>query len=88
MFHKYGGANIAATKYMSHFSMFVPKKSTVKLANVNRVHANGVGDILYLFTNCRIIYPVGTVYYCPVHSSNIVSSGALKFYIGFQKVTF
>ena len=33
------------------------------------------------------IYPFGTVYYFPGHPSNTISSGALKFYIGFKKVT-
>ena len=27
------------------------------------------------------------VYYCTVHSSNKISSGSLKLYVGFQKVT-
>ena len=33
LFHKDGGANVAVTNCMSHFSMFVPTKATVKLAN-------------------------------------------------------
>ena len=33
LFHKDGGANVAVTDCMSHFSMFVPTKYTVKLAN-------------------------------------------------------
>ena len=33
------------------------------------------------------MYPVGPVYYCPGHPSNTISSGALKFYIGFKTVT-
>ena len=67
--------------------MFVPTKATVKLANGNTGHAQGIGIILYCFTNCLIIYPAGTVYYCTGHPSNTISSGALKFYIGFKKVT-
>ena len=67
--------------------MFVPTKDTVKLANGNTGHAQGIGSILCRFTNCSIIYPVGPVYYCPDHPSNTISSGALKFYIGFKKVT-
>ena len=39
------------------------------------------------FPNFSIIYPVGPVYYCPGQPSNTISSGALKFYIGFKKVT-
>ena len=50
-------------------------------------HAQGIGIILCRFTNCSIIYPVGPVYYCPGQTSNTISSGALKFYIGFKKVT-
>ena len=88
LFHKYGGANVAVTNCMSHFSMFVPTNATVKLANGNMGHAQGIGIILCCFTNCSIIHPVGTVYYCPGHPSNTISSGALKFYIGFKKVTY
>ena len=33
------------------------------------------------------IYPVGPVYYCPGHPSDTISSDALKFYVGFLKVT-
>ena len=43
--------------------------------------------MLCRFPNCSIIYPVGLVYYCPGHSSSTISSGALKFYAGFQKVS-
>ena len=67
--------------------MFVPTKATVKLANGNTGHAQGIGIILCRFTNFSIIYPVGPVYYCPGHPSNTISSGALKFYIGLKKVT-
>ena len=87
LFHKYGGANVAVTDCMSHFYMFVPTKVTVKLANGNTGHAQGIGIILCRFPNCSIIYPVGPVYYCPGHPSNTISSESLKFYIGFKKVT-
>ena len=87
LFHKDGGANVAVKNCMSHFSMFVPAKVSVKLDNGNTVHAQGIGIILCCFLNCLIIYPVGTVYYCPSHPSNTISSGALNFYIGFKKVT-
>ena len=66
---------------MSHFSMFVPTKATVKLANVNTGHAQVVGIILCCFPNCPIIYTVGTVYYFPGHPSNTISSVALNFYL-------
>ena len=87
LFHKYGGANVAVEKFMSHYSMSLPTKATVKLANGNTGHAQGIGIILCRFPNCSIIYPVLPVYYCPGHPSNAISSGALNFYIGFKKVT-
>ena len=40
---------------MSHFSMFVPTKTTVKLANGNRVHAQGIVIIVCRFPKCSII---------------------------------
>ena len=83
LFHEDGGANFAVTNCMSHFSMFVLTKATVKLDNGNTGHAQGIGIILCRFPNCSIIYPVGPVYYCPDYPSNTISSGALKFYIGF-----
>ena len=86
LFHKYGGGNVAVTNCMSHFSMFVPTKVTVKLANVNTVHDQIIGIILCHFPNCSIIYPVVPVYYYPGHPYNTISSGSLKFYAGFQKV--
>ena len=72
---------------MSHFSMFVPTKATVKLANGNTGHAQGIRIILCRFPICSIIHPVGPVYYCLGHPSNTISSGALNFYVGFKKVT-
>ena len=83
LFHKDGGANVAVTNLMSHFSMFVPTKETMKLANGNTGNAQVIGIILCRFTNCSIIYQVGTVYYCPGHPSNTISSGALIFYVSF-----
>ena len=87
LFYKYGGANVVFTHFRSHFSMFVTTNAIVKLANGNTVHAQGIGIILCYFTNCLIIYPVVPVYYFPGHLSNTLSSGALKFYIGYKKVT-
>ena len=87
LFHKYGVSNVAVTNCMSHFSMSVPTKATVKLANGNTGHVQIIGIILCPFPNCSIIYPVGPVYYCPGHPSNTISSCALKLYIGFKKVT-
>ena len=88
LFHKDGGANVPVTNCMSHFSMFSPTKATVKLANINMVHSQVIGITLCHFTNCSIIYPVGPVYYFPVHPSNTISSGTLKFYVGIQNFTF
>ena len=45
LFHKYGGENVAVTNCMSQFSMFVPTKATMKLANGNTVHPQGIGII-------------------------------------------
>ena len=64
-FHKYGGVNVAVTNCTLYFSMFVQTKSTLKLANGNIGHAQGIGVILCRFPNCLITYPVGPVYYCP-----------------------
>ena len=72
---------------MSHFSMFVPTKATMKMADENTGHAQAIGIILCRFPNCSIIYPAVTVYYCTGHPSNTISSGDLKFYVGFQTVT-
>ena len=87
LFHKDGGSNVAVTNCMSHFSIFLPTKATLKLANINTGHALVIGIIVCRFTDCLIIYPVGTVYYCPSCPSNTISSGALKFYMCFKKFT-
>ena len=87
LFHKYRGANIAVTNFMSHFSMFVPTKATVKLANGNKVNSQIIGIVLRCFTNCSIIYPVGPVYYFLGHPYKTISSGALKFYVVFKNMT-
>ena len=86
LFHEYGGENVAVKNYMSHFSMLVPTKATVKLDNGNTWHAQGFGIILCHFTNYTIIYPMGTVHHCPSHLSNTISSDAIKLFVGFQKV--
>ena len=87
-FRKDGGANIAVKNCISHISMLVPTKATVKLANVNTRHDQGIWIILCRFPYCPIIYPVGPVYYCTCKLYNTISLVALKFYIGFQKVTY
>ena len=87
LLHKDGGANVAVKNCMSHFYMFVPTKSTVKLAIGNKRHDQGIEIILCNFPNCPIIYPVVSIYYCPDHPSNNISPVALKNFIGFQKVT-
>ena len=86
-FQKYREVKVVVTNCMSQFSMFVPTKATVKLANGNTLNSQGIAMILCHFTNCSIIYPVGPVYYCPSHPYNIISPGPIKFYVGFQKVT-
>ena len=63
LFHKYGGADVAIKHFMSHFFMFVPTKGTVKLANGNTRHAQGIGMVLCRFPNSFITYPEGSVYY-------------------------
>ena len=73
---------------MSQFSMFVPTKATVKLANGKMGHAQGIGIILCRFPKFLIIYPVGPFFYFPGHPSNTISSFYLKFYIGFIKGTY
>ena len=87
LFHKYARENVAVTNCMSHFSMFVPTKFDVKLANGNMGHSQVIGVILSHFTNCPIIYPVVPVYYCTGNPSNTISSGDLKFHLGFQNIT-
>ena len=67
--------------------MFLPTKATVKLSNGNTGHAQVIGMVWFLFSQCLIIYTVKPAYYCPGHPSNTILSGALKFYIGFRKVT-
>ena len=63
--------------------MFVLTKAIVKLANGKTGYDQVIGVILCLFPNCPIIYPVGTVYHFTGHPYNTISSGALKFYVGF-----
>ena len=65
--------------------MFVSTKATVKGTNGNTLHSQGIGIILCLCLKYLIIYLVGPVYYRPGHPSNTISSGALKFYVDFQK---
>ena len=83
LFHKYGVANVAVTNCMSHFSIFVPTKATVKSDNGTTGHAQGIGIILCRFPNCSVVYTVRPFYYCPGHPYNNISSGDLKFYIVF-----
>ena len=65
--YKYGGAKVAVKNCLSHFSMLVPAKANVKLANKNTENDRGIGIILYRFTKFPIIYPVRPFYYCPGH---------------------
>ena len=68
--------------------MFVPTKATVKLDNGNTGNAQGVGIIFCRITNCPDIYLVGPFYYHPGQPTNTISSGALKFCVVYQKVTY
>ena len=67
--------------------MFLPNKDTMKLSNRNKGHSQGIGIILFCFTDCSIIYPVGPVYYFTGHPYNTISPDALTFYVGFKDVT-
>ena len=73
------GGYVTVTNFSSHFSMFIPTKATVKLANGNTVRAQGIGIILCHFLNCYMIYPVVYVYYCTGQPYNTISFGYLKF---------
>ena len=69
--------NVAVTDCMSYFSMFVPTKATVKIANEKRGHSQEIGINLCNLSYFPIIYPVVLVYYCPGHPTNTISSGDL-----------
>ena len=79
--------HVAVTKFISKFSMFVPTKATVKPANGNMGHAQGIGIISFRFPNCSIIYLVGPAYYFLGHHYLTITPGTLKIYFDFQKVT-
>ena len=81
LFHKYARENFAVTNCMSHFSMFIPTKSDVKLANGNMGHAQVIGIIFCCFPNRTIIYPVVPVYHYQGNPYNTNSLGGLKFYV-------
>ena len=49
--HKYGGANVSVTNFMSHFSMTIPTKADVGFSSGNMGHAQLIGIILYSFNN-------------------------------------
>ena len=85
--HKNVGASVAVTNCISNFSMLVPTKDNVKLANENKGNSQRIRICLCTFTNCTIIYLVWPVYYCPDHPYNTISLGTLKHYVGFQKFT-
>ena len=87
LFHKYGGENVAVKNWMSNFSMFVPTKTTVKLANGNTGHVQWVRIILCHISNVTIINTAEPVYYCTGNPSNTISLGDLKCYVDFQKIT-
>ena len=88
LFHKNGGANVAVKILLSHFSMFIPTKATVKLDNRTIVNFQVIGIIFCCFPNRTIIYPVVPVYHYQGNPYNTNSLGGLKFYVGFQKVAY
>ena len=59
----------------------------MKMTNLNTGHDQVIGDILCYFHYCSIIFPVGPAYYCLGLPFKTISSGALKFYVGFQNFT-
>ena len=83
LLHKDVKANFSIANCMSQFSVFLPTKTTVKLANENMVHAQVIGIIVCHFPNFPIIYPVGTFDYCPGRPSNAISPSTLKLYVAF-----
>ena len=85
-FHKDVGANVAFTNCMSRFSMFVPTKATVKLANGNTVHAQVIGIILYCFPNCSVIYPVGPVFIVYVTLPTLYNQVPSSFTLVFKRL--
>ena len=54
LFHKYGGANVAVTNCMSHFSVFVPTKATVKLAKETRDMSKELGLVYVAFLTLQL----------------------------------
>ena len=72
---------------MSQFSIFVPTNNTVKSSNGKTGYAQGIGMILFSFTNYVTIYPLGPFYYFPGHPYITIYWVYLKFYVGFQKGT-
>ena len=85
MLHKYEGTHVSVTKCMSHFSIFLPTKATVKLSNKNKGLSQIIVIIWWDFTKCPIIYPVVLVNHFPYNPSNDISLGPLKYYVGFHK---
>ena len=88
LFHKCGGENVGFKTCMSQFSMFVQTKSNVEFNNGNMVYDQVIGIFLCRFPNFPIIYPGGPVYYFTGQTSNTISLGELKCYVGFQKLTY
>ena len=72
-FHKYGEDNVSVNNWMSYFSMFVPTRATVKMANGNTGHAQGIGIFLCHFPK---LY-----YYISGGTSLILSRSLFQHYI-------
>ena len=62
LFYKHVGDNVWVKNPISLFSMYVPTKANVKLANGNKGMAQVAVIILCNCTNFPIIYPLGSVY--------------------------
>ena len=86
LFHKYVGANVAVTNCKSRFYMFLSTKATLKLANGNTGHAQGIEVILCRFPKCSIIYPVVPVYYCPGHLTTPYHKVLSNFMLVFKRL--
>ena len=64
LINKYRGANVGVENFLSNVLMFVPTRANAKLADGNTGHAQLIRIVLCHFTNCTIICPIVTDYYC------------------------
>ena len=66
--------------------MSIPTKATLKLANGNMGHAQGIGFILCCFTNCLILYPVGAFFIFQVTLPTASHQVSSNFMLGFKRL--